>query len=69
MNLAASILRSGGFPDQALEISKSAVEKFPRNFEAWQELSQNEKLSSAERISVIAKMRELDPLNPSIPSG
>lgn len=69
MNLAASILRSGGFPDQALEISKSAVEKFPRNFEAWQELLQNEKLSGAERISVISKLREMDPLNPNIPSG
>jgi O-antigen ligase len=69
MNLAASILRRGGFPDQALEISKSAVEKFPRNFEAWQELLQNDKLSGTERISVISKMRELDPLNPNIPSG
>lgn len=69
MNLAAAILRGGGFPDQALEISKSAVEKFPRNFEAWQELLQNEKLADAERIGVISKMRELDPLNPNIPSG
>jgi hypothetical protein len=69
MNLAASLLRNGGFPDQALGISKSAIEKFPRNFEAWQELSKNQKLSEFERSEVISKMRELDPLNPNIPSG
>lgn len=69
MNMAAQLLRNGNFPDQALDVSRSAVEKFPRNFEAWQELSLNEKSSSMEKSEAIAKMRELDPLNTSILSG
>jgi O-antigen ligase len=66
MNLAAKILSEGGFPDQALDISTKAVEKFPRNFEAWQELALNPKVSEGLKAQALLEMKQLDPLNPNL---
>ena len=66
MNLAAKILSEGGFPDQALDISAKAVEKFPRNFEAWQELALNPKVSEGLKAQALLEMKQLDPLNPNL---
>ena len=66
MSLAAKILREGGFPDQALDISTQAVEKFPGNFEAWQELTLNTKVSESLKAKALLIMKQLDPLNPSL---
>ena len=66
MSLAAKILREGGFPDQALDISTQAVEKFPGNFEAWQELSLNPKVSESLKAKALLVMKQLDPLNPNL---
>ena len=66
MSLAAKILREGGFPDQALDISTQAVEKFPGNFEAWQELSFNPKVSESLKAKALLVMKQLDPLNPNL---
>jgi len=66
MSLAAKILREGGFPDQALDISTQADEKFPGNFEAWQELSLNPKVSESLKAKALLVMKQLDPLNPNL---
>ena len=66
MSLAAKILREGGFPDQALDISTQAVEKFPKNFEAWQELTLNPKVSESLKAQALLVMKQLDPLNPNL---
>ena len=66
MSLAAKILREGGFPDQALDISTQAVEKFSGNFEAWQELSLNPKVSESLKAKALLVMKQLDPLNPNL---
>jgi len=66
MSLAAKILSEGGFPDQALDISTKAVEKFPRNFEAWQELALNPKVSESLKAQALLVMKQLDPLNPNL---
>jgi len=66
MTLAAKILREGGFPDRALDISNQAVEKFPGNFEAWQELTLNPKVSESLKAKALLIMQQLDPLNPNL---
>jgi hypothetical protein len=66
MSLAAKILREGGFPDQALDIVTQAVEKFPGNFEAWQELALNPKVSESLKAKAHLIMKQLDPLNPNL---
>jgi hypothetical protein len=66
MTLAAKILREGGFPDQALDVSNQAVEKFPGNFEAWQELTLNPKVSESLKAKALLIMQQLDPLNPNL---
>ena len=66
MSLAAKILREGGFPDQALDISTQAVEKFPENFEAWQELVVNPKVSESLKAKALLIMQQLDPLNQNL---
>lgn len=66
MSLAAKILREGGFPDQALDISTQAVAKFPGNFEAWQELVLNPKVSESLKAKALLVMKQLDPLNPNL---
>jgi O-antigen ligase len=66
MNFATSLFRNGGFPDQSLIIARQAVEVNPRNFEAWQQIYISLNAPEAERINALAKMRELDPLNPTL---
>jgi hypothetical protein len=66
MSLAAKIIREGGFPDQALVISTQAIEKFPKNFEAWQELTLNPKVSESLKAEALLVMKQLDPLNPNL---
>ena len=66
MSLAAKILREGGFPNQALDIVTQAVEKFPGNFEAWQELALNPKVSESLKAKALLIMKQLDPLNPNL---
>jgi O-antigen ligase len=65
MNFVTALFRQGGFPDQSLIIARQAVELNPRSFEAWQQLSISPNASEAERMKALAKMKELDPLNPT----
>jgi hypothetical protein len=66
MNLAAQIFIDGGFSDRALIISQKAVELNPRNFEAWEKIYLNPQADENTKSKALAKMRELDPLNPNL---
>jgi O-antigen ligase len=66
MNFITSLFRQGGFPEQSLIIARQAVELNPRSFEAWQQLSISPNATESERVAAFAKMKELDPLNPTL---
>lgn len=66
MNVAAQIFVDGGFADRALIISQKAVKLNPRNFEAWEKIYLNPESDENTKAQALAKMRELDPLNPNI---
>ena len=66
MNLAAQIFIEAGFADRALVISQKAVKLNPRNFEAWEKIYSNPESDENTKAQALAKMRELDPLNPNI---
>jgi O-antigen ligase len=66
LNFVSALFRKAGLPDQALRISKKAVNLNPRSFEAWYELSLNENLSQDQKSAAVQKLMILDPLNPSL---
>jgi O-antigen ligase len=66
MNVAAQIFIDGGFANRALTISQKAVELNPRNFEAWEKIYLNPESDENTKAQALAKMRDLDPLNPNI---
>jgi hypothetical protein len=66
MNLAAQIFVNSGLAERALVISQKAVKLNPRNFEAWEKMYLNPESDENTKARALAKMRELDPLNPNI---
>jgi len=66
MNFVTSLFRQGGFPDQSLVIARKAVKLESKNFESWQQLYLSPNATESERVTALAKMRELDPLNPTL---
>ena len=66
MNFASDLFRKGGFPDQALNMARKAVELNPRNFEAWQQIFLSQNAPEAERNAALIKMREMDPFNSTL---
>jgi O-antigen ligase len=66
MNFVTSLFRQGGFPDQSLSIARKAVTVNPKSFEAWQQLYLSPNAPESERKAALAKMKELDPLNPTL---
>jgi O-antigen ligase len=66
MNVAAQIFIDGGFANRALIISQKAVKLNPINFEAWEKIYLNPESDENTKAQALAKMRELDPFNPSI---
>jgi hypothetical protein len=66
MNVAAQIFIDGGFANRALIISQKAVKLNPINFEAWEKIYLNSDSDENTKAQALAKMRELDPFNPSI---
>jgi O-antigen ligase len=66
MNVAAQIFIDGGFANRALTISQKAVKLNPRNFEAWEKIYLNPESDENTKAQALAKMRDLDPLNPII---
>jgi O-antigen ligase len=66
MNFASDLFRKGGFPDQALNMARKAVELNPRNFEAWQQIFLSQNAPEPERNAALIKMREMDPFNSTL---
>jgi O-antigen ligase len=66
MNVAAQIFIDGGFANRALTISQKAVKLNPKNFEAWEKIYLNPDSDGNTKAQALAKMREMDPFNPSI---
>lgn len=66
MNLVTSLFRQGGFPDQSLVIARKAVKLDSKNFESWQQLYLSPNATESERKAALVKMREMDPLNPTL---
>jgi O-antigen ligase len=66
INFVTKLFRDGGFPDQSLVIARQAVKLNPRSFEAWQQLLSSPNATESERVVALAKMKELDPLNPTL---
>ena len=66
MNFVTLLFRQGGFPDQSLIIARQAVKVNSRSFEAWQQLYLSPNATTTERMNALTKMRELDPLNPTL---
>jgi len=66
MNVAAQIFIDGGFANRALTISQKAAKLNPKNFEAWEKIYLNPDSDENTKAQALAKMRKLDPFNPSI---
>jgi O-antigen ligase len=66
MNFVTYLFRQGGFPDQSLSIARKAVKVNPKSFEAWQQLYISPNATESERKAALAKMKQLDPLNPTL---
>jgi hypothetical protein len=62
-NYSSQIFLTNNLEDKALELSRIAVAKNPRDFNAWKTLIDNPKISSSEKADAIKKMKELDPFN------
>jgi O-antigen ligase len=62
----AATFRENELNEQALKIARAATKFAPNRYEAWQVLASIPNLPQSEYLQAIAKMRELDPLNPSL---
>ena len=69
MDYAADILLQNKLNDLALELSRESVAKNPRNFNGWKLLFSNPSATPAELDQALAKMRELDPFNNTLPES
>lgn len=62
----AAIFRQNSLFPLSAQVAKDALVKFPRSYENWELLSTLEGISNLEKQNALNKMKELDPLNPSI---
>lgn len=67
MNYSSVLLNSNGYKDQALELSKLAVEINPRNYLGWQLIMRNSEAQSPDYFLALKNLRMLDPLNDQLP--
>ena len=68
-NLVASfakMLLNNKLYSESVEIAQSGVREFPRSFIAWQQIYDNPQAPRKVRQDALAKMIELDPLNPKL---
>jgi O-antigen ligase len=68
MNYISQLLRENKFENQALPVAREATEKFPSNYEAWEQLSLFSNLPQTERNNVDEKMKMLNPTDPKLSS-
>jgi hypothetical protein len=62
----AKMLLANKLYSESIEIAQSGVKEFPRSFIAWQQIFDNPQAPLEIRQEALAKMMELDPLNPKI---
>jgi len=63
--LTAMTLKENSFDDLAIEIVRELIDRNPNNIQGWRMLF-DYSTTTAERATALAKMRELDPLNPEL---
>jgi O-antigen ligase len=68
MNYISQLLRENKFENQALPVARQATEKFPSNYEAWEQLSLFSNLPQTERNNIEEKMKMLNPSDPKLSS-
>jgi O-antigen ligase len=66
MYSVAKELSVNNYPSEAYRVAKAMTKKYPENFGAWQALYNVVQSTSAEKTMALRKMRELDPLNPTL---
>jgi O-antigen ligase len=62
----AQMLLNNKLYSESIEIAQSGVREFPRSFIMWQQIYNNPQAPLKTRQEALAKMIELDPLNPKI---
>jgi predicted Zn-dependent protease len=62
----AQMLLNNKLYSESIEIAQSGVREFPRSFIIWQQIYNNPQAPLKTRQEALAKMIELDPLNPKI---
>ena len=62
----AKMLLNNKLYSESVEIAQSGVREFPRSFIAWQQIYDNPQAPRKVRQDALAKMIELDPLNPKL---
>ena len=60
----STILEKNSLFDLANQVSKDAVSFFPNSFENWEQYYSLPNLTKEEKMEILSKMKELDPLNP-----
>lgn len=68
MNYISQLLRENKFESQALPVALDAVKKFPKNYEAWEQLSLFSNLPDSERNNVEIMLKKLNPTDPTLKS-
>ena len=67
LNYASILLRSNGYKDQALELTKRAIEINPRNFVGWKLMTELSSKGTIDYTLAAKTLRSLDPLNDQLP--
>ena len=68
MNYISQLLRENNFENQALPVARDATKKFPKNYEAWEQLSLFTSLPDSERKNIERILKMLNPTDPSLKS-
>jgi hypothetical protein len=68
MNYISQLLRENKFENQALPVAQDAIKKFPKNYEAWYQLSLFSSLPDSERKNVERMLKILNPTDPTLKS-
>jgi O-antigen ligase len=68
MNYISQLLRENKFENQALPVAQDATKKFPKNYEAWYQLSLFSSLPDSERKNVERMLKILNPTDPTLKS-
>lgn len=65
----AGLLINNNLKPQSLDVARRGLDVNPRSFDLWKLIYLNDSAPFAERRTALAKMKELDPKNPSVIAG